>query len=64
METAKKAGARGGTILKARWSGDEQLDRSFGEAWQTEKELLLIVSPKELRGPILEAIHAQHGAQT
>ena len=42
METAKKAGARGGTILKARWSGDEQLDR-----W-----------------PILEAIHAQHGAQT
>ena len=64
METAKKAGARGGTILKARWSGDEQLDLSFGEAWQTEKELLLIVSPKELRGPILEAIHAQHGAQT
>ena len=64
METAKKAGARGGTILKARWSGDEQLDRSFGEAWQTEKELLLIVSPKELRGPILDDIHAQHGAQT
>lgn len=64
METAKKAGARGGTILKARWSGDEQLDRSYGEAWQTEKELLLIVSPKELRGPILEAIHTQNGTQT
>lgn len=64
METAKKAGARGGTILKARWSGDEQLDHSFGETWQTEKELLLIVSPKELRNPILEAIHAQNGIQS
>ena len=64
METAKRAGARGGTIVKARWSGDEQLDRSFGEGWQTEKELLLIVSPRELRQPILEAIHAQNGAQT
>jgi len=61
METAKKAGARGGTLVRARWSGEDE--QVFGGAWQAEKELLLIVVPKELRNPILEAVHSRHGGQ-
>ena len=40
METAKKAGARGGTIIKGRWAGAEQSEKFFGITLQTEKEII------------------------
>ncbi len=64
METAKKAGARGGTIIRSRWVGEETFEQFYGIARQAEKEILAIVAPQELRNGIMEAINAQHGMQS
>lgn len=65
METAKKAGARGGTIVRGRWVGDEGMDQQFqGVARQAEKEILYIVVPREIRNQVMEAINEKHGLQT
>ena len=64
METAKKAGARGGTIVRGRWVGDEQTAQLRGLASQSEKEMLFIVVPKEIRNQVMDAINGTHGVQT
>ena len=65
METARKAGARGGTIIRGRWAGDESFAQSYGiTTLQEEKELIFIVVPTELRGGIMDAVTKQHGLRT
>ena len=64
METAKKAGARGGTVLRARWSGQEELERSYGLTLTPEKEILIIVVPNEIRNAVMESVNAQHGLRS
>lgn len=64
METAKKAGARGGTIIRARWAGDESFAQARGLTHlQAEKEMIFIVVPKEIRAAVMEAINRKHGLQ-
>ena len=65
METAKKAGARGGTIVRGRWAADDGMDQQFqGMGQQAEKEILYIVVPREIRNGVMEAINEKHGVQT
>ena len=65
METAKKAGARGGTIIRGRWAGDESFAQASGiTTLQEEKELIFIVVPTELRGKIMDAVSREHGLRT
>ena len=65
METAKKAGARGGTIVRGRWVSDEGMEQQFpGMARQAEKEILYIVVPREIRSAVMESINQKHGIQT
>ncbi len=61
MDTAKKAGARGGTIVRGRWVGDEGFAALPGLSRQEEKEILAIVVPRETRNGVLEAINRSHG---
>ena len=63
MDTAKKAGARGGTIIRGRWVDHENFESLSGLAAQSEKEIIAIVVPKELRNHIMEAINEEHGLQ-
>ena len=64
MDTARKCGARGGTIIRGRWAGSEELLQLKGVDFQEEKEIIAIVVPKDLRAPLMEAIHEKHGLQT
>lgn len=64
METAKAAGARGGTIVRARWTDEETAAQFYGLALQAEKEVIAIVVPNEARGAIMEAINREHGLRT
>lgn len=64
MDTAKKAGARGGTIVRGRWVGGEDFAGLQGLSRQEEKEILAIVVPREKRNGVLEAINRRHGLQT
>ena len=64
MATAKAHGARGGTVVKARLAGPEDLEQAYDMELQEEREILAIVVPTELRGPIMEAVNAQHGLRS
>ena len=65
MDTARKAGARGGTIIRGRWAGDESFAQSYGiTTLQAEKELIFIVVPTELRNGIMDAVTKAHGLRT
>lgn len=62
MDTARKAGARGGTIIRARWAGDESFAQARGiTTLQAEKEIIFIVVPKEIRGDVMDAVTRAHG---
>lgn len=64
MATAKAHGARGGTVVKARLAGPEDLEQAYDMELQEEREILAIVVPTELRGPIMEVVNAQHGLRS
>jgi len=64
MDTAKKAGARGGTIIRGRWVDNENFEALPGLAGQEEKEIIVIVVPKEIRNAVMESINEKHGLQT
>ena len=64
MATAKAHGARGGTVIKARLSGREELEQAYELELKAEREIVAIVAPTELRGPIMEAINTGHGLRS
>ena len=64
MATAKKAGARGGTVIKARLAGLEEMEKAYDLDLMEEKEIVLIVVPTELRNPLMESLNAEHGLRT
>jgi len=64
METAKGAGATGGTVVHARGTGSKEMEKFFGVAILPEKDLILIVTKSESRCRIMEAIVAEAGPRT
>ena len=56
MEAARKAGCQGGTLIKAREIGTDAGKKLFGMTLSQEKAILLILTPADLRLPILKAI--------
>lgn len=64
MDTARQAGARGGTIIRARWAGTEEDGQFYGISLQSEKEIIAIVTSKEQRNAIMEVINKKHGLKT
>lgn len=64
MNTAKEAGARGGTIIRARWNGSEEAEQFYGITLQGEKEIIAILASHENRNAIMEKINENHGMKT
>jgi hypothetical protein len=64
MSTAREAGASGGTVLNARGQAHEGAVKFFGISVQDEKELLLILSSREKKAAIMQAICESHGLNT
>ena len=64
MATAKEHGARGGTVIKSRMAGLEDLEQAYSLDLNAERELVLIVVSKDTRAPIMEAVNATHGLRT
>ena len=61
MDTAREAGARGGTVIRARWAGSEESEKLYGITLQQEKEVILIVANGDKRKKIMEAVNEKHG---
>ncbi|RKI64746.1 hypothetical protein D7V91_15575 [bacterium 1xD42-67] len=64
MSTAKAHGARGGTVIKGRLSGRKELELAYEVELKAEREIVAIVVPTDLRGPIMEAINTEHGLRS
>ncbi len=56
MTVAREAGATGGTIVKAKGTAKAGTDKFFGMAISDEKEIIYIVSHKEVKSNIMKAI--------
>ena len=66
MQTARKAGATGGTVLRARLAGDEKLqqfDRPDAEP-EEEKEILMILAPENIAAEIMNEVNRAHGLKS
>ncbi len=64
METAKKAGAMGGTVLRARLA-DGGIMEQFGEkAVHQEREIIAIFAPSATATYIMEDVNRIHGAMS
>lgn len=61
MATAKAQGARGGTVIKARLAGLEDLEQAYDIDLKAEREILAIVVPTKLRNDIMDAVNREHG---
>ena len=64
MDTARAQGARGGTVIRARFAGGGEVEKLAGITLQAEKEVLAIVAPNKLRRGIMEEIDRLHGLRS
>lgn len=56
MECAREAGVTGGTVINARYLGEENVEKFFGVALQAEREIIAIVVTRENKPLAVERI--------
>ncbi len=64
MEAAREVGAKGGTILNARGTGDHNVEKLFGLTLQQEKEVVLILTEVKNKIAIMKSITETAGLNT
>lgn len=58
MDAAKEAGARGGTVSRARGTANSNAEKKFGVYVTPDKEMVLIVVPTKIRDKVLNSIYS------
>lgn len=61
MAVAREQGVRGGTIINARGVAKEEAAAFFGITVHTEKEMVMMVVPKNIKDNVLNAIYKEMG---
>ena len=64
MDAARKIGARGGTVIRARGTANLEAEKLYGIAIQPEKEIVMILVESSLKNDILHAIYKEVGLNT
>ena len=64
VEAARKSGASGATIIKARGTGIHEVDSFLGIAILPDKDVVLVLVEKQMRKKIMEAICVNAGLNT
>jgi nitrogen regulatory protein PII len=64
MNAARPAGAQGGTILHARGAGTQEAEKFFGITIQPEKEMVFILTRRESKRAIMQAVCQHAGFAT
>ena len=57
MLAAREAGAKGGTILRARGSSNIGVDKKYGITITPEKEVLIILVRLDIKDAVMDAIY-------
>ena len=61
MAAARKAGARGGTILKGRGTASREAEQVFNIKIQPEKEIVMILVASEIKDKVLRTVYDSVG---
>ena len=61
MDVARQAGAKGGTILRARGTANPEAEEFYQISIQPDKEILWIIVPKEIKDDVLHALYKDAG---
>ncbi|MDR3116197.1 MAG: hypothetical protein LBU25_11860 [Treponema sp.] len=64
MTVAREAGATGGTVINARGLDHQKTVKFFGVSVQDEKEIILILTSRERKLPIMQAVSKAYGITT
>lgn len=64
MNAAREAGAYGGTVIHARGTGMEMAEKFMGVSIAAEKEMIFIVTRKEQKNSIMNAIMEKAGMES
>lgn len=64
MDAAKKFGARGGTVIRARGTANPEAEKLFGITVQPEKEIVMILVDTAIKNDILHALYTAVGLNT
>lgn len=64
MQAARENGARGGTIVTARGTGNEETEKFYGVVIKPDKEMVLIIVDNIIKDKVLEAVGKTCGLNT
>ncbi len=64
MDAAREAGARGGTVIHARGTANNEAEKYFQITVQPDKDIVMILVPAEIKDGVLHAIYRQAGLKT
>ena len=64
MDAARKFGARGGTVIRARGTANSEAEKLFGITIQPEKEIVMILVDTTIKNDILHALYTAVGLDT
>lgn len=64
MDSARNAGARGGTVLHARGTANVEAEKLFGISVQPEKEIVMIIVDVRIKEDVLRNLYRDVGLQT
>lgn len=64
MDAAREVGARGGTIIHARGTGNKEMEKKYGVIITPDKELIMILVSVRIRDAVLKAVNEAAGLST
>ena len=64
MESARAAGAKGGTIVRGRGSANPAAEEFFNISIQPDKEVMLILVPSDIKDSVIKTIYKNCGLST
>ncbi len=64
MDAAKEFGARGGTVIHARGTANSEAVKKFEIPVSSDKEMVMILVPTEIKDNILHALYRAVGLKT
>ena len=64
MDTARKLGAKGGTVIRARGTASEAAEKLYNIAIQPEKEIVMILIDAKIKNNMLHGLYNAVGLNT
>jgi nitrogen regulatory protein PII len=61
MDAARRAGAKGGTIITARGTGNKDIEKFFGVVITPEKQIVIILVPRRIKDDVISAVCKEAG---